>query len=109
MPPEELTAGERLMLARRRRGENQTAAARRLGVPYSRYSLWERDELDGAPHEEVITIEPHEACLLHRRRAGVTQGYLAQELGCCRWWLNQMERGLVDNKSLVEYWGERVT
>jgi hypothetical protein len=29
---------------------------------------------------------------------------LAKDLNVCRWWLNQMERGLVDYKPLLSYW-----
>lgn len=101
---EALTRGEALLLDRRRRGETQVAAGRRWNVPHSRYSLWERDLADDAPTVKIDQVEPHERCLLYRRRAKFTQARVARELGVCRWWLNQMERGVVPCDDLIWYW-----
>ena len=102
---EELTPGEELMLLRRRLGETQKDAAIRNCVPLSRYSLWERD-LDQGPRPGITleSLAPHERCLLYRRRVGWTQKKVAADLGCCRRWMNMMERGEVDSSALVCYW-----
>jgi hypothetical protein len=63
----------------------------------------ERDLLLG-PTVTIGRVEVHEHCLLLRRRAGYTQDRVATDIGCCRWWMNQMERGLVPCNQLVEYW-----
>lgn len=104
---EKLTLGEQLLIHRRRRGETQGEAARRNKVAHSRYSLCERD-LDDSLHLgfkiSCSTLAPHERCLLYRRRVGWTQKKVAADLGCCRRWLNMMERGEVDPTPLLDYW-----
>jgi DNA-binding XRE family transcriptional regulator len=100
----ELSKGERLLIDRRRRGERQGKAASRLKVPLSRYSLWERDLLDGAPKVSLGQLKAHERCVIYRRRCGKSQVEVAQELEVCRWWLNQMEAGTVDCTPLACYW-----
>lgn len=107
----DLTAAERLTVDRRRRGESQLEAARRYSVSHSRYSRWERGLDDpirvlgpGPVLPEVEPLRPHERCLLHRRRAGLTQARIAGELDRCRMWVRQMERGEVGSTELVEYW-----
>ena len=104
---EELSEGEELLILRRRLGETQKQAAVRHGVAHSRYSLWERDLPAKVPAGGAITPEslaPHERCLLYRRRVGWTQKKVAADLGCCRRWMNMMERGEVDSSALVCYW-----
>lgn len=53
---------------------------------------------------DVLPLAPHERCLLYRRRAGKTQAAIAEELKCCRYWVNQMERGEVPSDTLLWYW-----
>lgn len=94
-----------MLIDRRRRRENQHQAAARLGIPFSAYQERELDKLDSrdlAP--KIETLEANERCFLYRRRAGFTQARVARELGCCRWWLNQMERGVAPVDDLICYW-----
>jgi DNA-binding XRE family transcriptional regulator len=103
---EALTYGERLLLDRRRRGESQAAAAQRLGASYHIYSGAELDrwEIEGVQAPALGKLDAHERCVLYRRRAECTQAEVAKELGVCRWWLNQMERGLQPCQALLDYW-----
>ncbi|HNQ98377.1 MAG TPA: hypothetical protein PKN52_00175 [Trueperaceae bacterium] len=100
----ELTRGERLLIDRRRRGEGQIAAARRLGLTHSMYGKMERDAVDWGMPVEIGELAAHERCLLYRRRAGFTQARVAEELEVCRFWVNQMEQGLVGCDTLLWYW-----
>lgn len=98
-----LTRGERLLTHRRRVGETQGEAAERRGVSRFRYGAWERDEIDG-PKCLVGALKNYERCLLHRRRIGLSQFAVGLEIGRCRWWVNQMERGDVSCRELIAYW-----
>lgn len=100
---ERLTSGETLIIDRRRRGENQIEAARRLGVTSSMYGKMEREIVDRL-RAEVFPLAPHERCLIYRRRAGKRQEDVAAEMEICRWWFNQMERGDVKCDPLLWYW-----
>lgn len=103
----ELTWSERLVLLRRRLGLNQTDMARRVGVPLARLKLLEHS---AAPQELELdmrlagTLEPYEQCFIARRRAGRSQAEVAGALGCCRYWLNRMERGEVPCHELTDHW-----
>lgn len=100
----ELTQGEMLLVDRRRRGEGQVEAARRLGLTHSMYGKMERDVVTWDRPVEIGDLRAHERCLLYRRRAGFTQARVASELEVCRFWVNQMERGLVGCDTLLWYW-----
>lgn len=99
-----LTRGERLLIKRRREGWSQGDAARRHNTTHSMYGKWERDVVKGGPFIQFYKLEPHERCLLYRRRAEQTQDQVATALECCRWWVNQMERGAVSCDDLLWYW-----
>lgn len=91
---------------RRRKEETQAQAAMRHGVSQTRYSRWERGleaERD-IPRVAVGRLRPHERCLLYRRRAGRSQAAVATDLGRCKMWVRQMERGEVDCTELTSYW-----
>lgn len=100
---ERLSNSECLLIDRRRRGETQRQAAHRLGTTSFMYGKWERDVVD-CPSVKIILLRPHERCLLYRRRAEKTQAAVALDLVCCRWWVNQMERGKVCSDVLLWYW-----
>ena len=100
---ERLTRAETLLIKRRRLSESQVAAAKRHAVSYTLYSKWERGLVD-SPKEKVLPLKDHERCLLYRRRASSTQADVAQDLRCCRYWLNQMERGEQPCDTLLWYW-----
>lgn len=101
---ERLTAGEALLIDRRRRDESQLAAAGRLGVTHSMYGKFERDVVVSACPPKIKTLKVNERCLLYRRRVGKTQEAVAKGLKICRWWLNQQERGQVPCDELLWYW-----
>lgn len=69
------------------------------------YAAYEADK-EGVkvPVVSIGKLEPHERCVLMRRRTGYTQKRVAKELKVCRWWLNQMETGRIDCTPLTDYW-----
>ena len=74
-----------------------------MGVPVSRYVKWERGE--GTPDSPAVgPLANHERCVIMRRRAGTTQQEIADALGCCRRWVQQMELGRVACDDLLWYW-----
>ena len=97
---------ERLLLDRRRKGETQVVAAKRYNVPLNRYVEWEKGTRP-CPHKPVLQrLQPHERCLILRRRSGLTQTAVAAQIHRCRRWVTLMERGEVPCTELEEYWGE---
>lgn len=104
MQSSDLSAGETLIIDRRRRGESQADAARRHRVSSYRYRRWEDDDDPDAPRVELETIEEYEAFHVLRRRAGMLIEDLAAEIGCSRWWVTQMERGQAPCGRLKDYW-----
>ena len=101
-----LSNGERLLLNRRRGGESQREAAECFETTLFIYGQWERDVVTGPRPSRLDgrSVEPHERCLLYRRRLGDSQELIASVLGRCRWWVNLMERGLVPCDELIGYW-----
>lgn len=101
-----LTAGERLFILRRRDGLSQTVEAGRQGVTRFIYGAWELDR--NIPYDLVIPIieklEPHERCVLYRRRAGKTQDAIAMDMDMSRYWVNLMENGRAPSDDLLWYW-----
>lgn len=106
---ERLTAGETLLLARRRSGESQEKCADRYGLTRNAYGKFERDDetYTNIKIPELNELTDAEKCLILRRRSGLTQDECAEEIGITRFWFNRMEVGKVDASSLVAYWGER--
>ena len=100
---ERLSCGERLIIERHRLKETQEKAAQRFAVSSYTYGQWERDAEKG-PERQCFSLTESERCLLYRRRAGLSQGKLASEMGRSRTWITQMERGLVPCKELIAYW-----
>lgn len=103
----ELTKGEKLRLQRRRTGETQQRAASRLGVSLHAYRQWERDEADAAPTTALGRLPDYEQCFILRRREEETLGKVAGDLGVCKGWLMQMERGIAPIARLTSYWEQR--
>lgn len=109
-----LSAGESLLIARRRREllkgrklcrETQHDASWTHGTTLATYGLWERDvEPPIGSVKPVGRLKPHEKCLLHRRRASMSQMEVAREMRRSRAWINQMERGKVPCDELLSYW-----
>lgn len=100
-----LTKGELLFLDRRKRGETQAQAAKRIGTNRYIYGFWERDEpIRPYPKTNYRCKEKEEIFIIIRRRAGLTQKQMAKKLKCSENWYRMMEKGQVDNKKLRKYW-----
>lgn len=103
----ELTLPERLLIYRRRLGFTQAQAAEHHGLQGHIYARMENGDtryLGFMPRVEIKALQPHERCLLMRRRCGKTQEKVAAELKCSRYWLNMMELGNVPCDDLLWYW-----
>ena len=97
------TKGERILLLRRRADKSQRQASVEMGVTLYRYRKWELDE-DDPPDLRIGDLFPYEACLLLRRRMGVSLWEMAAEMNISRQWLCKMEYGKVSSDRLVAYW-----
>ena len=100
----DLTTGERLLIERRRIGQNQTEAATAYGLSEWQYRQCEEDKSDRIPAPPLGKLQDYEACTLMRRRAGLKRTELARKLGISGWWLTRMERGQIPADRLVEFW-----
>ena len=99
----ELSRGQKLWLERRRKGQTQKQAAKRHKVKLPVYREWEADKEKG-PVVKVGKLADHEQCVLKRRTEELTAASVAEDLGCCRYWLHRMEKGEVPATKLLEYW-----
>ncbi len=100
-----LTGGELMLLVRKRRGLSQKQAGENCDVSRATWSKWERDIVE-PPFGTVMSEPPtaQELAMLQRRRKGMTQKDIAEEVGCSRYWVSQMETGQADSKVLEGYW-----
>lgn len=104
-----LTNGERLRTARRRARQTQEKYANIRGVSLRAYKLAESDAKD-APSVRAPAIGellPHEACMILRKRKGLTLADLAGKLGVTPWWLCLMEQGKAPVATLLKFWTAR--
>lgn len=105
---EELTAGERLELVRRRARWTQAEAADHYGVTTYIYRRWEQDR-----HRTPTWIDlwsparDYELCYVRRRRAGLTLHDLGERMGLSHKWIHRAERGEVRDVSALVLWWER--
>ena len=107
----DLTNGEQLFVFRRRRGVTQAQAAKILDVSTNQYRDWETD-VDHASRSTVRDLKTDGSSLVEceiattmRRRKGIKQPVLADELGISTNWLCRMEKGDVNmNDDLLNYW-----
>jgi DNA-binding XRE family transcriptional regulator len=97
------SSAETLYIDRIRRGETQRQAARRLKVSLALYGAMELGKTE-ARRVPIGKLTANERCVLQRKRVGSTQLQVAQDLGVCRWWVNQMESGRQDCTALSSYW-----
>lgn len=78
-----------------------------MGVTFYRYRRWEK----GIGDPPIVFLKggllDHEECYINRKRAGVSLGDLAKELGVTAWWLCQMEYGHASGIRLFDYWGHK--
>lgn len=103
-----LSHGETLLLWRRREGMNQLTAAARLGVSPDAYRAWEADRRCWAgppPKQRLGRLHPRELCVIARRRARLKQWQVAEQVGCSRLWVVQMEDGAAPVDRLAKFWG----
>lgn len=98
------TRGERLLIQRRRQGLTQRQAAAAYGHTLFGYRKWENDQENETVNVRIGRLSDPEKCFLLRRRKGLTLPQLAAEVGCCRLWLNQMEKGTANPDRLIAYW-----
>ncbi len=105
MAQQYLTIGERMLIVRKRRGLSQKQAAEQVNVSRATWSKWERDLVE-PPFGTMMGLapSPHELTMIQRRRKGMTQKDIAEEVGCSRYWVSQMETGQADSKVLEGYW-----
>lgn len=104
-----LSRGERLRINRRRWGFTQAAEARRCRMSLGAYKLAEAD----GPQARKIRppalrrLKDYEACLILRRRAGLTLGDLSERIQLSKWWLCLIEQGKAPVATLLNYWAPR--
>lgn len=98
-----ITTSERLILYRRRKKWTQTQSAHHFSVSRTKYQQWEHGNTIG-PRVTVSNVKPLELYYLYRIREGWNQIILAKKLRCSRWWLIQMETGLIPHIKLANFW-----
>jgi DNA-binding XRE family transcriptional regulator len=93
-------------LNRLRQDRTQAEQAKTMQLSRQVYGDLERSTDLANPDTLTTTLplEPHERCLLYRRRLGHTQQEISQVIGVSRWWCNLMERGLAPSGLLVKFW-----
>lgn len=102
-----LSEGEQALIYRRRMRMSQKDMAALVGVKRRRYS-----EIEGKGSKvmafamAVEPLEPHEKCLVWRRRSGWTQQACADLMGITRYWYNLMENGKAGTTKLEAFWNE---
>ena len=103
----DLTSGERLRIKRRRENLTQADLAQQIGVPLGTYKRMEADDAPDCwevPSVALGRLQPHEACLVMRKREGLTLDALSDKVGLSKWWLCLIEQGKAPADSLVAYW-----
>jgi DNA-binding XRE family transcriptional regulator len=108
-----LSNSELIFVYRRRRGYTQAEAADKwlMGLPVADYRSLENGE--EKPSRSLVramkaggSLTENEIATIKRRREGMTQPELAEELGISVNWLCRMEKGSAPmNEDLREYWG----
>lgn len=101
-----LTNGERLSIARRRKGRTQEQEATARRVSLNAYKQAEADA-ENAPSiraPAIGKVKPHEACRVLRVRKGLTLAKLSTKLGISEWWLCLIERGQAPIGRLLKFW-----
>lgn len=105
-----LTLGETLLLFRKDAEMNQFELALELGLTLHEYKLREYDKVVdkklSTKFKNNVKLRPHEKCLVHRKRAGLSQAQVAKEMGISRQWMREQETGKIPCDKLLAYWGE---
>ncbi len=101
----DLTKGEKLFLSRRRVKQTLMVAAKKYKTTVPQYLDWERDiEEAPEPLKKLGRLTLEDIFLVLRRRSEKTVAEIAEEVGCCPWWLRWMETGKANNEKLTAYW-----
>ena len=104
-----LTEPERLFLWRRRFKMTQRQAGLQLGMTRVVYANME-DGVVRIPTKYKVRamflgpVTDAERCTIYRRRSGMTQQQVANELECSRDHVRRMERGKVKADDLLWFW-----
>ena len=102
-----LTPGEAMLINRRRLGETQSQAAKRLVLTDRKsYGNTERGYDGQEPGGKLIPVclRSSEWCLILRRRANLSQATVAKRAGLSRFTVIQIEGGKVNYHRLVAFW-----
>ncbi len=103
----DLKPHEKLFLDRMRRYELIAAAAKRWGVPYEHYRLWEKGTRKNPPRVKLRGMNPHEHYTVMRLRHGLTRKELARRMGIMRRTLWEAEHGRLKTlERFMEFWGD---
>jgi len=103
----DLTTGERLCVARRRKNRTQARFAKRLRVSLTTYRQIEAGKIPARVRAPAIyRLQPHEACRIARKRAGLTLDKLSRRLKLSKWWLCLIEQGKAPTRTLLEFWSK---
>lgn len=102
----QLTKGEKLFTARRRVGRTQAQEANAVGLPLHVYKRMEKDIDTGYSLRPagLGKLRPYEACVILRKRNGMTLDDLADAAGLTKWWLCQIEKGKAPVDTLARFW-----
>lgn len=110
MAAKSLTKSEKYLIYRRRHWYTQVEFAEGLDLSLADYRKIEggHSMLDPDPAAirriTLSSLNKVERCLIMRRRSKQTQQQIANDIGVSRNWLNQMEQGKVDVKTLADFW-----
>jgi hypothetical protein len=76
-------------------------------MPLGSYKKLEADQPPDCwdvPDVDLDGLQTHEACMLMRKREGLTLDDLADKIELTKWWLCLMEQGKAPIASLLKYW-----
>jgi hypothetical protein len=99
-----LTAGESLLIQRRRERLTQAGKGAQFGLSRYEYGKRERDLIDMPV--TLLSFEDltdAEKCVILRKRKSATQLEIALDMGISRYWLNQKELGHCDCSDLLHH------
>lgn len=99
-----ISRGEKLFLDRRRSGHTQPQRAALLGIDYYEYRRLEQiGHHDDTPKDIVYNASIGDYCTIMRRRIGLSQQQVAEELETTRYLVNRMELDEAANSQLYDY------
>lgn len=103
----ELTLPEAISLYRRRLSISQSEMAACFSIHRETYRRFEAGD---AIQTEIVRpslgeLTQSEICYIYRRRKGLTQEEVSEQMGVTRYWIVMMEQGKASAGSLVKFWG----